>query len=144
MQNFKFPIVVFCVLSWLTPHLALSQNYCFEEAGKQYGISPMLLWAISREESGFNPFAINYNRNGSYDFCHMQINSAWAAEVGEEVWASLVDPCQCTKVGAWVLSQCVRRYGYSWEAVGCYHSVNHGKRMAYSWKIYRSIERRER
>ncbi len=127
MLNFKLTIIVFCVLSLLTPRLALSQDYCFEEAGKQYGISPLLLWAISREESGFNPSAINFNRNGSYDYCHMQINSSWASEIGEEVWASLGDPCQCTMTGAWILARCIKNNSYTWKAVGCYHAKNEEK-----------------
>ncbi len=139
MLDLKFPIFVFCVLSWLTPHLALSQDYCFEEAGKQYSISPLLLWAISRQESGFNPSAINHNRNGSYDYCHMQINSAWAFEVGEKVWASLGDPCQCTMIGAWILARCIRDLGYTWQAVGCYHTKNRTIGVQYAWKINHAL-----
>jgi hypothetical protein len=121
------------------PAYAFSQDYCFEEAGKLYGISPALLWAISREESGFNPSAINYNRNGSYDYCHMQVNSVWASEVGERVWGSLGDPCQCTITGAWILSKCIKLYGYTWQAVGCYHAKSEEKRMTYSWKVHRGL-----
>jgi soluble lytic murein transglycosylase-like protein len=143
MHYLKLSIHIFCVLLLLTPHLAISQDFCFEEAGKLYGISPLLLWAISREESGFNPSAINFNRNGSYDYCHMQINSSWASEIGEEVWASLGDPCQCTMTGAWILSLCVGTYGYNWEAVGCYHATESRKRVSYSWKIYRAMDPRE-
>lgn len=139
MHKIKLHIFAICVLSWLTPHIGISQDYCFEEAGKQYGISPLILWAISREESGFNPSAININHNGSYDYCHMQINSAWASEVGKNVWASLRDPCQCTMAGAWILSQCIKDNGYTWKAVGCYNAKSEEKRVGYSWKIYRAM-----
>jgi hypothetical protein len=141
MLKLKFLICIAGVRLLFAPHLAFSQDYCFEEAGKQYGISPILLWVISKEESGFNPCAINFNRNGTYDYCHMQINSSWVTEIGEDVWASLGDPCQCTMVGAWILSRCIRDYGYTWEAVGCYHTKNKFKRVGYSWKIYDALSK---
>lgn len=115
--------------------------FCFEEAGNFYGISPVILWAISKVESGFNNSAVNYNTDGSYDYCHMQINSSWYRLLGKESWNALADPCFCTKVGAWVLSQCIARYGYTWEAVGCYNARSRGKRVIYANKVYEVIRR---
>jgi len=139
MFNLKLFIHFIGICLLFMPLSAFSQNYCFEEAGRQYDIAPVLLWAISKEESRFNPYAINFNRDGTYDYCHMQINSRWVSEIGENVWASLGDPCQCTKVGAWILSRCIKEYGYSWEAVGCYHAKDKQKRVSYSWKIYNEL-----
>ena len=51
--------------------------FCYEEAGNRYGISPHLLSAIAKEESSFNPAAINYNTNGTYDYGFMKLNSSW-------------------------------------------------------------------
>jgi hypothetical protein len=42
-------------------------------------------------------------------------------------------------VGAWVLSQCVRDYGYTWPAVGCYNSRTPSKRDRYATKIARIV-----
>lgn len=141
MFNRKLLIYLVIVAILTTPYFALSLDYCFEDAGRQHGISPAVLWAISKVESRFNPYAINYNRNGTYDYCHMQINSSWAATIGENTWASLVDPCQCTKVGAWILSQCIKNNGYTWKAVGCYHAKSEEKRVGYSWKIYKAMKK---
>jgi len=141
MLNIAFIICLAGVLLSTTPYSAFSDDYCFEEAGKQYGIAPELLWAISKEESGFKPHALNINRNGTYDYCHMQINSSWASKVGENTWASLADTCQCTKVGAWILSQCINDHGYTWEAVGCYHAKNMFKRVGYSWRIFDKLDK---
>lgn len=125
------------------PPLVTAQDYCFEAAGNQYGIAPVLLWSLSDVESQFDPHAININDNGTYDYCHMQINSSWAAVLGKDLWASLGDPCQCTKVGAWILSKCIEKHGLTWEAVGCYHSKkqNSMRRVRYAWKVYSALVR---
>lgn len=124
------------------PSSAFCVDYCFEEAGNQYGVAPELLWSIAKVETPrFDTQAVNVNTNGTYDYCHMQLNSSWAPKLGAEVWASLGVPCQCTKAGAWVLSQCIKNHGYTWEAVGCYHTRNKQKRVQYAWKIYGALVR---
>jgi len=76
--------------------------FCYEEAGTMYGISPLLLWTISKGESNFNPAAVNHNTNGSFDFGLMQINSSWAPSLRRIgiPWEALADPCTNVKVGA--------------------------------------------
>ncbi len=117
--------------------------FCFEEAGTAYGISPRLLWSISKGESNFDPAAVNYNRNGSYDFGLMQINSSWAPTLRKMgiPWTALADPCMNVKVGAWVLAQCISDYGYTWSAVGCYNSRTPSKRDRYAVRIARILDR---
>lgn len=113
--------------------------FCYEEAGTMYGIAPRLLWTISKGESNFNPAAVNYNTNGSYDFGLMQINSSWASTLRKMgiPWEALADPCTNVKIGAWVLAQCVQDYGYTWDAVGCYNSRTPSKRNRYASRIAR-------
>jgi len=122
---------------------ATAGAFCFEEAGAMYGIAPRLLWTISKGESNFNPAAVNYNTNGSYDFGLMQINSSWAPTLRRIgiPWEALADPCTNVKVGAWVLAQCVQDYGYTWAAVGCYNSRTPSKRDKYAAKIARLLNR---
>ncbi len=110
--------------------------YCFEEAGAEFDVSPQLLWSMAKVESRFNPAALKWDRNGSYDFGVMQINAEWAPRLGEDVWQSLGDPCTNIRVGAWILSKCIHRYGYSWEAVGCYNASSKDKRVRYARKVY--------
>lgn len=119
--------------------------FCYEEAGTRYGISPNLLYAISKGESSFNPLAINYNSNGSYDFGLMQINSSWEPTLRKlgVPWDSLANPCTNVMVGAWVLSQCIQDYGYTWSAVGCYNSRTPSKRDRYAARIARIIDREQ-
>lgn len=115
--------------------------FCFEEAGMVFGVSPSLLYAIAKVESNFNPNAINKNTNGSYDYGIMQINSSHYKTLGHDIWLSLSDPCTNIKVGAWVLSECIKRYGNTWKAVGCYNASSEHKRAAYAQKIYRELKK---
>ena len=115
--------------------------FCFEEAGEEYGISPELLWAIAKTESGFNVSAVHYNANGSFDYGLMQVNSSWYRELGKERWVHLNDGCYNVKVGAWILSQCIKRYGYTWMAVGCYNGVSQDKKVQYANRIYRTLKK---
>ncbi|SNB45541.1 lytic transglycosylase domain-containing protein [Geobacter sp. DSM 9736] len=120
----------------------VAHSFCFEEAGTIYRVSPRILWSIAKQESNFNPVAINYNTNGSYDFGVMQVNSVWAPalrKIGIQ-WDALADPCTNVKVGAWVLAQCIRDYGYGWAAVGCYNSRTPSKRNIYATRIARIMQ----
>jgi len=115
--------------------------FCFEEAGAQYGINPQILRAIAKVESNFNPAAINKNSNGTYDVGLMQINSIWAATIGKERWNSLGDACSNAKTGAWILSMCMNKYGYTWKAIGCYNSQTPEKRDKYSKRVFDQLQR---
>jgi soluble lytic murein transglycosylase-like protein len=115
------------------------QAFCFDEAGSLYGVSPRLLRAIAQIESGFKPEALNRNPDGTYDYGLMQINSSWARVLGEKLWSSLGDPCTNVKVGAWILSDCIRRHGYTWEAVGYYNAATKHKRVKYATKVYQAL-----
>jgi len=116
---------------------------CFLDAARRYGINVWLLWGIAKVESGFNPYAVNKNRNGSYDIGLMQINSLWIPVLKERGFIDdvedLYDPCRSVYVGAWILSQCIRDYGYTWRAVGCYHSRHPVRGMRYAWKVKKAI-----
>lgn len=134
----KAVLAVLIILLLFPSH---AKSFCFEEAGRMYGISPALLWAIARVESSFNPQAVNYNPDGSYDFGLMQINSSWERVLGRKTWISLADPCMNVKVGSWILAQCMEKHGYTWEAVGCYNAANPEKRRKYAARIYNLLKR---
>ncbi|MGL4602962.1 MAG: transglycosylase SLT domain-containing protein, partial [Iodobacter sp.] len=94
---------------------------CWERAGQSFGISPELLYAIAQQESGLNPQASNRNSNGSDDIGLMQINSVHLPrlkKMGIDEKHLRQDPCLSIMIGASILSDMMKRYGYSWEAVG--------------------------
>ncbi len=133
---FLFFIVTF---PYLIPSYGMA--FCFNEAGAAHGISPILLQAIAKVESGLNPKAVNINTNGSRDLGLMQINSSWVKPMkldGEKLFS---DPCYNTTIGARILRDCIDRKGYTWAAVGCYNAVSTPKQVAYSWKIFRLMQK---
>jgi soluble lytic murein transglycosylase-like protein len=123
---------------------AAAEEFCFDEAGAQYGINAKILRAIAKVESNFNPRAVNRNTNGTYDFGVMQINSSWGYSIGRDWWSTLGDPCTNIRAGAMILSSCMKKYGYTWEAVGCYNSQTPGKRDKYAMLVFKQWQQSER
>jgi soluble lytic murein transglycosylase-like protein len=113
--------------------------FCFDEAARLYNISADILYAIAKVESSLDPGAVNWNKNGSYDYGVMQINSRWYKVLGADAWSRLGDPCYNVNVGAWILAKCMKRYGYTWEAVGCYNAGNKNNSNLYAYKVWRAI-----
>jgi soluble lytic murein transglycosylase-like protein len=99
-------------------------------------VPPALLYAIAQTESAFDPRAIEFPRNGTRSIGVMQVNSIWfdelaAAGISEE---QLYDPCVNIHAGAWILSLEVKRYGYTWEAIGAYNAGPYNEKTR-SWKL---------
>ena len=116
---------------------------CWEQAAERYGVSPELLYAIARTESGLDPRAVGHNRNGSRDIGLMQINSAWLPRLSALgiTERDLLNPCTSIHLGAWILAGNVQRLGYTWEAVGAYNATTPFKRTRYAWKVYANLGR---
>ena len=144
-----------CRLGWfVTLGIPAHAFACWDEAGQRYGVSPHLLYAIARVESGLKPQAINLThrqRTGSYDIGLMQINSsnlpALARHgIGER---DLYNPCTNIHVGAWLLAQTFARRGVTWDGVGAYNAACTqlkgpactSARSRYAWLVYRQLPR---
>lgn len=136
-----FKVTMFCIIAAVFVAVAAqADELCFQEAGVEYSINPRILKAIAKVESNFNPRAVNWNKNGTYDFGVMQINSSWYYTLGKEWWMTLGDPCSNIKGGAKILSGCMKKYGYSWEAIGCYNSQTPSKRDKYALAVYKQLQ----
>lgn len=112
---------------------------CFIAAGHRYGVSPLLLKAIARQESGLNPTASHRNRNGSTDIGLMQINSSWLPTLARHgVQArDLQAPCVNVFVGAWILASNFQAMGRNANALGAYNARDPAKREAYARQVLR-------
>lgn len=120
MKNVPFLLLVFSLSCGAAPQL------CFNQAGKDFNIDPLLLTAISIQESRLRPAAINNaNRNGTEDVCAMQVNSSHYRKLRQFNITRerlLNEPCICVYTGAWVLADNFRAYGKNWDSVGMYNA----------------------
>lgn len=116
-------------------------GFCFEDSALKYGLNPQLLRTIAKVESGLNPNAININKDGSRDIGLMQINSRWLSKLRITQKELLSNPCLNVEVGALILGECIKKYGYTWQAVGCYNATSEVNRVNYSWMVFRQLQK---
>lgn len=123
---------------------AAAPSTCWEQAAQRHQVNPHLLVAIAEVESALRPQALGRNTNGSIDIGLMQINTLWLPELRRHGIGArdLLDPCVSIHVGAWVLSQKMRRYGNTWTAVGAYNAGSTPLRDQYARKVMRALARR--
>jgi len=134
----KILLAVLLAIFLIKPGLSLA--FCFEEAGKAFAIDPAVVEAIAKVESNFNPKAVNYNRDGTYDFGLMQINSLWYEVLGEGIWLKLGNPCVNVYVSVWILRQCLDKYGNIFDALACYNAGGRIKAgRAYARKVMAEV-----
>lgn len=110
---------------------------CINKAAVQYHIPAILLVSVLRMENGRVGDAIR-NKNGTYDYGPMQINTIWLKEIqkyGYTREAIQYDPCVNVAVGAWILSRAIADDKTLWKGVGNYHSHTCDKNMLYRSKV---------
>ncbi|HCB3585492.1 type III secretion system invasion protein IagB [Citrobacter koseri] len=131
--------------------LMLSQSAfanCWDRAANYYHVDPYLLFAIAQVESGMNPYAVRRNHDGTRDVGLMQINSSHFSALerrGIDEYRLMLEPCTSIMVGASILSDMIKVYGYNWEAVGAYNAgvkkENYPQRMIYAHKVWETYQR---
>ena len=147
----KSALTLLAALSLGTPK---AEAFCFDAAGERYGVSPALLRAIARVESGLNPAAVNDSHEastGSVDLGLMQINSAHLPRLS--AWGIsreklLADACLNVMVGAWLLAHHMARNGHDWNGIGSYNAgctrlkgqACTDARNSYAWKVFRALK----
>lgn len=101
--------------------------FCYREAASKYHLPVVLVMAISKHESGFNPKATNVNKGElGTDYGLMQINSRHTPDLIKRGIISRQDdlfkPCLNVQIGAWILSKHLATCGYTWECIGSYNA----------------------
>lgn len=72
----------------------------------------------------------------------MQINSSWLpklSRVGVKQ-SDLLDPCTNIQIGAWILSDNIKRYGFGLKAIGAYNAVSNDKQQIYAQKVMKNMK----
>jgi soluble lytic murein transglycosylase-like protein len=140
---------------------AASPSACFQQAAEHHNIPVELLIAVAEAESGLAPFAINragvailphsrgeaeatLHRIGAeratFDVGIMQVNRWWFEKYGEPYQKGL-DVCFNVDFGARILAMSIRDHGFTWEAVGSYHSPTGWRKNAYAQRIFGRLSR---
>jgi soluble lytic murein transglycosylase-like protein len=116
---------------------------CVPWVAVRYSVPEPLIWSVMKVENGCDQPPPR-NRNGSYDHGCMQINSVWIPDLSKKTGLTqetvrdrlLNDPCWNAGIGAYVLSDCIRRKGGDvWKGVGCY---NPGRATSYIRDVARA------
>lgn len=140
------------------PYMESFRTHC-----SRYSVPESLALAIARQESGFQPWAVNISgksyfpasreealsliktrgKGRSYDVGLMQINVWWLRRLGISP-ETAIEPKNNILLGVWILSQEIKRYGLSWKAVASYHtplSRNPERGRLYAANVVNHIKR---
>lgn len=138
--------ILLLIIFLLTPKGVFAGAAPYQEyisaAAKHFDVPERLIRAIMRQESNFNPWAVNVAGVGhmpgsreealeianrawaegcSFDVGLMQINSWWLRRFGLTP-EYVIDPERNIIIGAWILSKEIDRFGLGWKAVASYHT----------------------
>lgn len=112
---------------------------CINQAAITYHVPAKLIISILKTEGGRKGSATR-NKNGSYDYGPMQINSSWLKQLrpyGYTADALQNNPCLNVRVGTWILAKAVSSEKELWRGIGNYHSCTFSLNIKYQQKIAR-------
>lgn len=147
----------------LPAHSAVAEDpiACFSAAAERHNIPVELLVALAEAESGLRPFAMNRagvavipaNRaeaerlvqqfgaqRPTFDIGIMQVNRWWF-EKYREPYEKGFDLCFNVDFGARILALAIKDHGFTWQAVGRYHSPTAWRQDRYAHIIYSRLVR---
>lgn len=133
-------IFLFCVIC--SSSYGLDLDHCYKMASTHYQVPSKLLKAIAKTETKFDPYAIHWNTNKTYDIGLMQINSTWLPKLNRVgiTQADLFDGCKNIQVGAWILASNIKQYGFNNKAIGAYNSPTPINQERYARKVLSNLE----
>lgn len=111
---------------------------CINQAAIVYQVPASLLISVLKVENGRAGMA-QPNRNGTFDYGPMQINSIWLKKLtpyGYTQQQVQYDPCINMFVGAWILSHELSNSPAVWQGVGNYHSHTPMENAPYQTKVH--------
>ncbi len=116
---------------------------CIPHAAAFHGVNELVLTAIIKIESGFNPRAVNQNENGTADMGPGQINSIHHRDLARYgvTESHIKDPCWGVYIAAFHLANVVRKAGNTWQGIATYHSATPYFNYRYQVLVYNEMIR---
>jgi len=111
---------------------------CINQASISYHIPATLIVSVLQTEGGRNGLA-SRNKDGSYDYGPMQINSRWLKKIAPYGYSQSdlqYKPCVNVAVGAWILGISIADGKNIWNGVGNYNSHTTTLNQRYSSKVH--------
>ena len=111
---------------------------CIHQAAVAYQVPAKLIISVLKTENGRVGMA-NKNKNGTYDYGPMQINSVWLVTINKYGYTAhdiQYNACDNVNVGTWILAQKIDGEDQVWRGVGDYHSGTLSINDRYVSKVY--------
>jgi soluble lytic murein transglycosylase-like protein len=115
---------------------------CINTAAIIYKVPATVVLSVIKKEGGRNGDAIK-NKNGTFDYGVMQINSIWLPKISAYGYAKhdiQYDACKNILVGTWILSRSIAEGKNIWSGIGNYHSHTPDHNRAYRNGIYKNYK----
>lgn len=116
--------------------------HCVIQASTDYSIPVRLILAVQKTEGGRVGMK-NKNKNGTFDYGVMQINTIWLNKLKNQFKIDenmlMNNYCLSVRTAAYILRYEINlENGNFWSGVGHYHSRTKHLKMAYIARVYKN------
>lgn len=111
---------------------------CINQAAVTYHVPATVILSVMKKEAGKNGDA-NKNKNGTFDYGVMQINSIWLPKIAAYGYKKndlQYNACKNVAVGAWIISQNMAEGKTVWASIANYHSRTPAHNIPYKKSLY--------
>lgn len=110
---------------------------CINQAATTYYVPAKVIISVLATEGG-NVGVARQNKNGTYDYGPMQVNSIWLSALNKYGYTRELlqyDPCVNVMAGTWILSNRITQSQDYWSGVASYHSFTPTLNARYKTKV---------
>ncbi len=110
---------------------------CINQAAETYYVPAKVIISVIATEGG-NVGVAKQNKNGTFDYGPMQINSSWLPKIRKYGYTPELlqyDPCVNVMAGTWILSNKITQSSDYWSGVANYHSFTPELNAQYKMKV---------
>ncbi|MEO8402768.1 MAG: lytic transglycosylase domain-containing protein [Gammaproteobacteria bacterium] len=113
---------------------------CINNAAIAFHVPAVIIASVLTVENGKAGMATP-NKNGTYDYGSMQINSVWLNQLTQYGYSKEEiknNPCTNVWIGTWILSQKLATGKDFWHGIGGYNSFHLPQNYSYQKKVART------